>query len=192
MSYIYGDEKLWNRISKGALDFVNRNYSYKSGKGCLRRLLNSVAMSYRADEMFEVAEIQSQSEFIEYLRQLQSEYERHEAIEEFLIGDLSGFEVEGYCAACRQPSTYRVGFEYALEDKDGNIVPNWCEQMSCGKLYEDPDLRHAIGANGRAFAQKYLQWDITAPNILSFIKNSVLHMPEHRLMIKERPISSGN
>ena len=41
-------------------------------------------------------------------------------------------------------------------------------------LYENPDLRRTIGANGQAFAREHLQWGIAAEKILAFYKDQCL------------------
>jgi glycosyltransferase involved in cell wall biosynthesis len=41
-------------------------------------------------------------------------------------------------------------------------------------LFENPDLRRTIGANGQAFAREHLQWGIAAEKILTFYKEQCL------------------
>lgn len=41
--HLYNNEKLWNQISKGSLEFVQRNYSYETGKAHLQQLLSSLS-----------------------------------------------------------------------------------------------------------------------------------------------------
>jgi glycosyltransferase involved in cell wall biosynthesis len=43
--HLYNNEKLWNQISKGSLDFVQRNYSYETGKAHLQQLFNSLTVN---------------------------------------------------------------------------------------------------------------------------------------------------
>lgn len=147
---LYNDKVLWDQISSHCLDFVQRNYSYKLGKARLRRLLNSLEIGIQANEMLDFTEIESLAEFQDYKKRHYDEYNRRIKLERSLIGDDHGFIVKGYCAVCRDESSFHVDFEYALSDDNGNKIPNWRERLVCVRC----ELNNRVRASIHLFRQE--------------------------------------
>ena len=141
---LYSDEKLWNQLSGSSLEFVQRNYSYKIGRARLRRLLNSFDNGLLANEIIDIAEVESLAEFKKYRQWRQDEYARRAALERASVGDVRGFTLEGYCAVCHKASSFHSDFEYAFTDAEGKKYPNWRERLVCASCKLNNRVRASI------------------------------------------------
>lgn len=54
------------------------------------------------------------------------------------------FSVEGYCAVCRTPATFRVNYEFAAPSDSGRPIPNWREQLVCDRCGLNNRLRAGL------------------------------------------------
>jgi len=141
---LYGNEELWNRISQGALDFVQRNYSYEMGKARLKRLLNALKTGLHANEILDFSEIRSREEFRQYQSRSHDEYARRLALERGFVVTDRGAALEGYCAVCRSSSSFQVDLAYAFTDAAGQKRPNWRERLVCAGCELNNRMRAAI------------------------------------------------
>ena len=147
---LYNNENLWNQISNGSLDFVQRNYSYTTGKAHLQQLLDSLLDDSEKRDMLDVTEIKSLKEFIEYRDGQKEEYIHRVALEKASIGDPRGFALEGYCAVCHKSTTFHADFEYAFTDAEGFKYPNWRERLVCRYC----ELNNRVRASLHLFEQE--------------------------------------
>lgn len=57
---------------------------------------------------------------------------RREAERGLLPGSEKPFWVRGFCALCKEPSQFQVGFMFAsMRSDDGRLLPNWREHLNC-------------------------------------------------------------
>lgn len=148
--HLYNNEELWNQISKGALEFVQRNYSYKTGKAHLQQLLNLLIVNSQEVKMLEVTEVKSLQEYIDYRKGRKDEYVRRVALEKASIGDPRGFALNGYCAVCHKETSFHSDFEYAFTDAEGHKYPNWRERLVCANC----ELNNRVRASLHLFDQE--------------------------------------
>lgn len=141
---LYEDEKLWSQISASSVDFLKQNYSYDAGKYRLRRLLKSLSTGFRANELLDFNEIENLSEYRIYKQKSKAEYRRRLELERSLANQEQAFAVKGYCAVCRNVSSFHVDYEYAFTDEDGSKRPNWRERLVCVSCELNNRVRAAI------------------------------------------------
>jgi 2-polyprenyl-3-methyl-5-hydroxy-6-metoxy-1,4-benzoquinol methylase len=120
------------------------------GKTHPRRLINSLNFGFHANETLYFTEIKSLTEFQNYKLRRHDEYARRAALERASVGDARGFALQGYCAVCRNDTSFHADFEYAFTDAEGNKYPNWRERLVCTSC----ELNNRVRASIHLFRQE--------------------------------------
>ena len=99
---------------------------------------------------FEFYRFRSYEEYQDHKRHAAAEYRRRRQVELSLIRrDGDCFYVDGYCAVCRKPTKFQVGFMYSYQNAaDGQPIPNWRGSISncidCGHVNRVRLILHVL------------------------------------------------
>lgn len=90
-----------------------------------------------------VTRIASHEEYVVYANKRREERARRKITERILVRDEKSFTVLGWCFVCRKYTPFEVDFSYSYA-VDGELTPNWREQLKCPHCGLNNRMRAAI------------------------------------------------
>jgi len=165
---LYKDGMLWERLSENGLAFMSQEYSLEMGK---KRLLEVFALAscngnFEVGPPIAIKRLASYEDYCMHKLESEAEIEQRWRIEtEIIPSTQRNFSIDAYCALCRQKKRMSVTFDYAFQrDANGNLIPNWREQLVC----------ECCGLNNRLRASMHLFRDLLMPR-----KTARIYLTEH-------------
>lgn len=153
---LYRDSELWNSCSRGALDFVRRNYSLEAGVNTVEPLLKDIGVDSSKivrKPLNEVSPNRSDGGIcmdqpedpleITFTAGTKAEYDDWSHSREFQIcreteqrivfenGEASTYHLLGYCRVCDREVEYLVDQQCGGVEDRGVWIPNWRERLVC-------------------------------------------------------------
>jgi SAM-dependent methyltransferase len=137
--------------------------------------------------------LRSFSEYLSSAQRLVPSADRRLAIEESLVPEgESPFQLEGWCALCRQATRFAVEFAYAWQrGASGRLLPNWREFLDCERC----GLRNRVRAAFHLFEQElapgaHAAHASPAADTAIYITEAVT--PAYRWLAERYPLAVGS
>ncbi len=142
---LYTDAALWERLSIAGLKYVGDTYSLDAGLRRVDAFMREVESGMPA---FPAAVVRDVEEYERYHETVAGRFQERLAYEETLLppGEVD-FDIPGWCAVCRRPSRFHVGYLYSCETRaDGRPMPNWREHLACAQCGFNNRIRASLHA----------------------------------------------
>ncbi|MDH3997371.1 MAG: glycosyltransferase, partial [Desulfuromonadales bacterium] len=143
---LYNDENLWSQLSEGGLNFVRERFSLdvaeKTFVSIFERLLPDVDKRAESTQSgLSLARVSNHEQYQQWDNA--GELAQRQQIEAELTQP-DAFTTEGFCFVCNQGVAFQSDWRQSLEQPDGEIDPNWREQMVCPLCSLNNRMRAAI------------------------------------------------
>ena len=138
---VYTDQNLWESISTESLAFVRQNFSLQVASDTFERIFSQWSVPNQEKDLI-LTRIVSHVDYLQHFSS--SEQRRRKKIETAYLSASESITTRGFCFVCDAEVDYHTDFEFAFQQSDGSMVPNWRERMVCPQCRLNNRIRASI------------------------------------------------